>query len=479
MKRLNFNPWFNRPGWIIWLLILLWLTACNKGYEQYAAERAARALQAHQDQEDIVVGVAWPKTEWKDHFVDGVDLAIQEINVAGGVKLNSECNICEEMDSTCNQCTLQNTDCDKCKLNTQLCDTCRRQEISNGSKWGHRQITRLLEEEDYSDLPRATIRNADQLLAKRVSHPFVSNQEVIAVIGHPYLTEAIPAAVIYQYYGILFLVPATIQSLLTQPGFNLTFRTVPGTQQMADQLAGFCALSQHYRQMVILSERNLYGEELADAFAKTAADLGINIVLKGSFFTETINFKDLLAAVRIKKFDAILLAAWSGESAALIKQAREMGITQPFIGTEAMYYEDFILWAGIPAIEGMIIPTPFKPSFNKAVPFIQKFKEVYNDEPDTTAAQGYDNIKLLAHAIELANSSEPSIIATTLRYMKPWIGVTGVHSFDEHGEIKGKQYSFYQVRNGKFKLLPTAHLPYLFYKLDHRSEQTKTLEGGN
>ncbi len=484
MKRLNFNPWldlttFDKLSNLYWLLILLWLTACSKSYEQLAAARSARALQAHQDQTEIVIGVAWPKTEWKDQFVDGVDLAIEEINAAGGVKISGECNICEQMNSVCNQCTSQNTNCDKCKLKTQLCDTCRRQEISNGSKWGHRKITRQLEERDYSYRPRPTIRNAEQLLAKRVSRTFVSNPEVVAVIGHPYTTEAIPASVIYQYYGILFLVPAMIQSELTQPGFNQVFRTVPGIQQMADQLAGYCALSKKYHQMVIFAERNLYGEELTNSFAKATAKLGIDLVFRGSFFTETKNFKDLLAEVQTKKFDAILLAAWGKNSAQLVKQAREMGITQPIIGTEAMYYDEFILYAGISAAEGMIMPAPFKPSFSKAKPFIQKFQEVYKKEPLPKAAEGYDNIKLLAHAIEFADSSEPSVIANTLHYMKPWIGVTGVHSFDNSGEIKGKQYSFYQVKSGKFEFLPTAHLPYLFYKLNSRSAKTKTLDEEN
>jgi branched-chain amino acid transport system substrate-binding protein len=226
--------------------------------------------------------------------------------------------------------------------------------------------------------------------------------------------------------------------------------------------------------MVLLNVRTEYGEELVNSFAESASQLGIKIVHNSSFFADTTNFRDnIIATFKMKEFDAIFLAAGSKDGSELIKQSREMGVTQPFIGGDALYSEKLANVAGKEAAEGTVVPTVYKPTFNIAQPFIQKYKEKYQETPEIWSAQGYDSIKLLAHAIERSNSLVPSTLATTLRYMSPWVGVTGVHAFDRYGEIEGKQYSFSILHNGKFEAMPDAHLPYLFYKLERRSTSSR------
>lgn len=414
----------------LWFIVLysLVISACTQPYQASYDQREKRAELAQKEKKDIIVGIVWPYNA-QDSFVKGVNLAVQEIN---------------------------DTDFD-----------------NNGTKGVlDRRLTTIVVDElgvkpGYFSRKQ---RNLDQLLALQTAHTFTRNSDVVAVIGHAMPLEAIAASVIYQQHGILFFAPAATNLSLTQPGFPLTFRLIPPNQEQAEQVAGYCALTKNYKNMIILHERTPYGEELADSFNETAAALGINIVYRKSFFKDQADFKGTISDLQGKKFDAIFLAMSEDMTAvAMIQQLRKM-INAPFdlVGSHFMNLPSVGIGAG-KAADGLVVPAVFNPSFNLAHKFVEKYKLTYNGEnPDAWAAQGYDSIKLLAHGMQEAGSSVPSAVATTLRYMRTWIGVTGVHSFTESGEIRGKKYFFREWGNGDFNALEGAHIPYSFYSLAHR-----------
>ncbi len=62
--------------------LLAGLAACDMTYQQSAQERVARA---EQGRGDVVIGVVWEQQGYPRHFVEGAQLAVDEINVAGGI----------------------------------------------------------------------------------------------------------------------------------------------------------------------------------------------------------------------------------------------------------------------------------------------------------------------------------------------------------------------------------------------------------
>jgi branched-chain amino acid transport system substrate-binding protein len=424
-------------------LLALGVSACSQPYQASYNQREKRAELAQKEKKDIVVGIVWPYHA-QPSFVQGVNLAVQEINA---------------------------TDFDGDGVKGVL----------------NRHLTTLVVDEFASQpgyLSRKQ-RNLDQLLALQTARKFTYNLDVVAVIGHAMPPEAIAASVIYQQYGILFFAPAATNLLLTQPGFKLVFRLIPPNQEQAEQLAGYCAMTKNYKNIVILHERTAYGEELADSFNETAAALGMTITYRKSFFKERSDFKSVIADLQGKKFDAVFLAVSEDTTAtAIIQQLRKM-INAPFdlVGSHFMNMPSIGEEAG-KAAEGLVVPAVFNPTFNLASKFVEKYKLTHNGEdPDAWAAQGYDSIKLLAHGMQESGSTVPMVVATTLRYMHTWIGVTGVHAFTESGEILGKKYFFRQwkmahaenplskeahVAKGHFDALEGAHIPYSFYSLAHK-----------
>ncbi len=454
-------------------ICLLFSLAGCENYTEEIRSREQRAVAAHQAKEPIFIGVAWP-ADRTDRFIDGLQLAVDEINENGGVKASNRCLVCQEKQVPCGRCQKQGLYCEVCDELSAQCNHCKREQLHQGTLWGRRELKILLEQEAYMTEPDSRRRNFYQQLAYKVADRFIKNKDVIAVIGHPPSAEAVPASVIYQYHGLVFLAPASTNSMLTHPGFDTTFRTIPNNEQMADQLAGYCALNGKFKKMVLLNVRTTYGEELVDSFAKSAAQLGIDIVHRSSFFANTGDFRKIIATFKDKEFDALFLAVSAKPTGALlIKQLREVDITQPIVGGDALYSEALLALSGNHAL-GVVAPSLYKPYLNTAKPFIEKYKQRYGGrEPDGWAAQGYDSIKLLVHIIEKADSTRPSVLANSLRYTSLWMGATGAHSFQDNGEIIGKQYSLNVLRNtGIFEVMPEAHLPYLFHKLAQEGHNT-------
>lgn len=441
---------------IVSLLLTLFIGACQQSYQDIAKARRQRAKEAHRTGGDIVIGVVWPRGH-SGHFLEGIDLAVNEINRCGGVKSN--CCQCQQAKSYCQACQQHDIDCEtKCQALSSACQDC--QQHPYGRK------IRIIQRDEEPPVFSPRIRNAPQRFANQVAVELAKNLDVIAVIGHPPSAEAIPASIVYQYYRVLFLAPASTNLALTNPGFPLVFRLIPNNQHMAEQLAGYCALYKHYHNIVILNVRTAYGEELADSFNDSAARMGINVVHRGSFFADMESFDRVVAGFKEKQFDAVFIAAGDKEGYRLIQQMVTMGMTQPIIGGDALYSEKFTHFAGKISVT---VPVVYKETFNFAKPFIAKYREVFKQDPDHWAAQGYDSIKLLAYIIEQSDSSVPPVLATTLRYLSMWIGVTGVHAFEEDGEIQGKQFSFKELENsGQWVTIPGAHIPYLLHNLEQR-----------
>ncbi len=156
----------------------------------------------------------------------------------------------------------------------------------------------------------------------------------------------------------------------------------------------------------------------------------------------------------------------------MTKQLREMGVDKPILGNDSFNHSTFIKTAG-EAAKNTIIPSIYKPDENNPTNqnFMQRYSKKYKKKPDYHAAQGYDSVMLLAAAIERADSTIPSLLASTLHYMPAWIGITGIHGFTSSGELLGKKYFFKTWQNGRWQFLPAIHIPYLLSRFQKNIQQ--------
>ncbi len=369
-------------------LIILGFISCNSS-ETPVEERAARAAKM---QGDIVIGIVDSSTN-SSLFLEGVNLAVEELNQRGGVL--------------------------------------------------GRRIKTLVRND-----------GGDKEKGQQIARKLATNLDVVAVVGHVHSKVAIPASIIYEKHGILFLSPGASDPNLTRYGANFTFRNIP-TDEDIGRLCAELSYRSGVKKGVIFYQREGAYKRLIENFGAQSGDLGTELATARSFFGTEDDFRSVLSEVKKEyTFDGIFIAGRLPAAGILIKQARDMGIEALIMATKDL--DSPRLWTDAgKAAEGTIVATVFDPNLPTRLTrdFVKRFKAQYGLEPDTWAAQGYDGIQVLAHAMDKGGSTVPIVMASTLRFLEHWEGVTGSYGFTRNGDITGKSIFFKEARNGGFKFL--------------------------
>ncbi len=182
-----------------------------------------------------------------------------------------------------------------------------------------------------------------------------------------------------------------------------------------------------------------------------------SIVGEASYNTGDQDFSAQLTNIRSLNPDVIFAPGNYGESALLIKQARDLGITTPILGGDTWESPEFLEIGGA-AVEGIVYSTHFTseaPVTEVSETFLKEYKEKYGKDANAFAALGYDAYMVIIEAIEKAGSADPVAIRDKIAETTNFIGATGIITLDENGDAV-KSAVINKVENGEFVYLTTV-----------------------
>ena len=157
-----------------------------------------------------------------------------------------------------------------------------------------------------------------------------------------------------------------------------------------------------------------YSKGLAEVFQKTLEGKGGKIVAKEAFLAKDVDFKSALTKLKASNPEAIYVPGYYEEVSKIIKQAREIGITCPMLGSDGWESPKLSEIAGKDALKGCYYVSAFnaKDEDKSVQDFIKKFKEKYQKDPDIFAMQGYNAGLILADALKRAGTTDGTKLAT-------------------------------------------------------------------
>ncbi len=197
-----------------------------------------------------------------------------------------------------------------------------------------------------------------------------------------------------------------------------------------------------------------YAKGLAAAFKETFTAAGGKIVSEESYVAKDTDFSATLTRIKGKNPEFVFIPGYYEEVGLIIKQAREMGITAPFMGADGWDSPKLIDLAGAESLNNTFITNHY--SSEDPDEKIQKFVSAFNDEygksPDAFNALGYDSVYLLKDAAERAGSTDSEKIKEELAKTKDLSLITGLVTIDEnHNPIKSATVLEYQDGKQVFK----------------------------
>ncbi|AKU93080.1 ABC transporter substrate-binding protein [Vulgatibacter incomptus] len=182
---------------------------------------------------------------------------------------------------------------------------------------------------------------------------------------------------------------------------------------------------------VLRDVRNDYSVGLANFFVEAFEKSGGQILVDQSFSAGDIDFKAQLTAIRATNPEAIYVPGYYTDVGLIARQARELGITVPLLGGDGWDSGKLTEIAG-DALDGSYFSNHY--SLDNPDPRIQKFLKTYQAKfgmvSDAMSALAYEAIYLAADAARRASSTEGAALRDALAATKDFPGITGTITID-------------------------------------------------
>ena len=307
------------------------------------------------------------------------------------------------------------------------------------------QKIRLLVEDDQSKPEEAGT----------VVNKLIHQDHVIAMLGHVASSHSLAAAPICQAEKIPMISPSSTNPRVTQVG-NYIFRVCFLDTFQGAVMAKYAYDTLKVRKVAILVDvRSDYSVGLQTFFGQAFKKLGGTIVTDQSYSQGDSDFRAQLTAIKGANPDAIYVPGYYTEVGTIVHQARELGITVPFLGSDG--WDSPKLWEiGGTALNGCFFSNHY--ATDDPNPVVQKFvndyKAKYGQLPDALAALAYDAARIMAASIEKAGSTDGAKIRDQIAATKDFDGVTGIITINpERNAVKSAV--IVKVENGKYLLTET------------------------
>ena len=202
-----------------------------------------------------------------------------------------------------------------------------------------------------------------------------------------------------------------------------------------------------------------YSKSLGKVFKEKFEAAGGKVLDQQAFVAKDQDFKATLTTLKAANADVIFVPAYYEEVGKIVKQARELGITCPILGTDGWDDSKVTDIAGADALNNTFFSTHYSDKDDSVKGFVEAFKQEYGHMPNVFAALGYDAGKMIVDAIKRAGSDDPEKIRQALEETKDLQVGTGTITMDKnHNPIK--QAVILENKNGDrvmvAKIMPDA-----------------------
>ena len=292
--------------------------------------------------------------------------------------------------------------------------------------------------------------------AVTVARKFISDPDVIAVVGHFNSSCTKPASAIYHEAGIVQITPASTNPEISKQGFDTFFR-IPATDDVQGPKGAIFAATLGIKNLFVIDDKTTYGKGLADEFHKQAIKLNLTVLGHEGITQGDKDFSPLLIKIKSMNPDLIYYGGIYPEGALLIRQARDLGISAIFMGGDGIANPVLIELATSAIAEGTyatMIGGDMR-SLPSAQEFVQAYEKQYGPLGQWSA-YGYDAANIVISAIQRAGATNRQAVLKEVRETKDFPGVTGITNFDEKGDNQNQFIGIFKVEQGKLKYIGPA-----------------------
>jgi len=353
----------------------------------------AVSAQAQDIKLGVVAGMSGPGTSYGIGIRQGAEMAVREINAAGGIKGR--------------------------KISLVVVD-----DASNPAQ-------------SVTAMQRLVNDQVDLVVGGWGSSQVLANMEVAERAGLPYI-----------------VVGATNPKITTEKN-KWTFRVIFTDSVQAEQIADAAVRRLGMKRIAVIHDANDYGVGNRDIFVASLKKIGLDPVAVVPYQSADKDFTAQLSRIREANPDGLAIFGTIPAAPAIMNQARDLGIKARFIGTGGLANENLMTLAP-KASEGTVLTTYFHEDVDPqarawADRYVKEFSGGSQPPRPVLAAWEYRAVKFIAvPCIESSGTDKEKLRQCIGRWKGTLFSVPGDAYFDKTGQLV-QQSVLVEVGKGAFQ----------------------------
>lgn len=310
-----------------------------------------------------------------------------------------------------------------------------------------RKIKLIVEDSAY-DTKKAVLA-ADKL---------VTSDKVFAVVGTLGAAPAVATVDAVVDGGALHLFPLTAHRAMFEPLHKLKFAAyTPYTDSTRAGLKEM--LKKGYKRVAVLYQDDEFGLDIVNGTEAALKEAGLPLVERTSYKRGATEFSSQMQKLKAANPDLIVLATIVRETIGSISEARKIGYTGDFFGSQGSYIPALPKLGG-KAIEGLYnmneIPTPYRdnPGNTKMLnDWMDAYKTRYGSDAEIGGLQGWFVMDMFIKTAEKAGANlttdafVKALESTT--FPRSFLGTPDI-SFGPKKHLGNNQARIAQIQNGRW-----------------------------
>jgi branched-chain amino acid transport system substrate-binding protein len=254
-------------------------------------------------------------------------------------------------------------------------------------------------------------------VGRSVAEKLIAKDKVVMLGGGYSSSVTAGLAGVAQQNNVPFLINTGSADDITEKGFDYVFRLNPPASEYSSGVEEFLEQVVKPKTVAILYENTKFGTSSSKAFTKSCEQLGINVVLNEGYEHAGIDFKPILVRVKQLNPDIVYMVSYVMDASLLMRQSRELkltpklfigggaGFTLPEFQENAAVASEYVVSA---TLWHQVLPLP------GAMDYFNKFKAKYNKETEYHGAEAYAAAYVITDVLKRAKSFSPEDIRQAL-----------------------------------------------------------------
>ena len=293
--------------------------------------------------------------------------------------------------------------------------------------------------------------------AASVVSKLITGNDVIVLIGENSSAQSLAAAPAAQANGVPMISPSSTNPAVTEKGeyiFLVCFTDPYQGKALASFVRNELKLDS---AAILIDKKNDYSVGLAEVFKNQFEAAGGKIVAQQSYSGGDSEFRPQLTTIKAAAPQTLFIPGFYTEVEQIAIQARELGSTVPLVGGDG-WDSPMVIQIGGKSVENSYFSDHYFVGDSRPLvqAFVGEYRKRHGKNPEANAALGYDALRVFADSVRRAGSLDRKAIRDQIAATKDYQGASGTITMGpDRNPIK--PVAMIKIENGQMNFAGWVH----------------------